>query len=83
MGATILNGADIGEECIVAAGTLVPEGMKIPARSLVMGLPAKVRRLITEGERQGLRVYADHYYEYKEAYLAESALRPPGPPASA
>ena len=72
MGATILNGARIGEECIVAAGTLVPEGMEVPPRSLVMGLPAKVRRPITEEERQGLRVYAQNYFEYKETYLAEA-----------
>ena len=72
MGATILNGAKIGDECIVAAGTLVPEGMEVPPRSLVMGLPAKVRRQVTEEERQGLRVYAQNYFEYKETYLAEA-----------
>ena len=74
MGAIILNGARIGEECIVAAGTLIPEGMEVPPRSLVMGLPGKVRRPITEEERESLRVYAQNYYEYKETYLAE----PPG-----
>ena len=79
MGATILNGAEIGAESIVAAGTLVPEGMKIPPRSLVMGLPAKVRRPVTEEERQGLRVYANNYLEYKETYLEETALPLPGP----
>ena len=71
MGATILNGAHVGEECIVAAGTLVPEGMTVPPRSLVMGMPAKVRREVTEEEREGLRRYASNYYEYKETYLAE------------
>jgi carbonic anhydrase/acetyltransferase-like protein (isoleucine patch superfamily) len=72
MAATILNDAEVGEECIVAAGTLVPEGMKVPPRSLVMGLPAKVRRPITDEEREGLRHYAQNYYEYKESYLAEA-----------
>jgi carbonic anhydrase/acetyltransferase-like protein (isoleucine patch superfamily) len=72
MGATILNGAHVGEESIVAAGTLIPEGMVIPPRSLVMGLPAKVRRPITEEERLGLRQYAQNYFEYKETYLAET-----------
>jgi carbonic anhydrase/acetyltransferase-like protein (isoleucine patch superfamily) len=75
MGAIILNGAKIGEECIVAAGTLIPEGMEVPPRSLVMGLPGKVRRPITEEERAGLRTYAQNYYEYKETYLAESEDR--------
>jgi len=75
MGATILNDARIGDECIVAAGTLVPEGMEVPPRSLVMGLPAKVRRQITAAEREGLRRYAENYFEYKETYLAESEAR--------
>ena len=75
MGATILNDAKIGDECIVAAGTLVPEGMEVPARSLVMGLPARVRRPITEEERKGLRQYAQNYFEYKETYLAEAEAR--------
>ena len=75
MGATILNDASIGDECIVAAGTLVPEGMEVPPGSLVMGVPGKVRRPITPEERQGLRVYAQNYFEYKETYLAETEAR--------
>ena len=74
MGASILNGADIGAESIVAAGSLVPEGMVVPPRSLVMGVPGKVRRPITEEERNGLRTYAQNYVEYKETYLAESGV---------
>lgn len=71
MGATILNEARIGEECIVAAGTLIPEGMIVPPRSLVMGMPGKVRRPVTDEEREGLRRYASNYFDYKETYLAE------------
>ena len=72
MGATILNGADLGDECIVGAQSLVPEGMVVPAGSLVMGVPARVRRPINDGEREGLRRYAANYYDYKERYLAEA-----------
>jgi carbonic anhydrase/acetyltransferase-like protein (isoleucine patch superfamily) len=72
MGATVLNDAELGEECIVAAQTLVPEGMKVPPRSLLMGVPAKVRRELTAEEREGLRRYAQNYFEYKESYLAET-----------
>src|SRR6185295_7261960 len=72
MGATILNGAHVGEESIVAAGTVIPEGMEIPRGSLVMGVPGKVRRETTAEEREGLRKYANNYYEYKESYLAET-----------
>lgn len=71
MGAIILNGAHIGEESIVGAGTLVPEGRVIPPRSLVLGTPGRVLRQVTEEERQGLREYAQNYFEYKETYLAE------------
>jgi carbonic anhydrase/acetyltransferase-like protein (isoleucine patch superfamily) len=71
MGATILNGAHVGEESIVGAGSLVPEGMIIPPRSLVMGLPATVRRPLNEAELASLRTYANNYCEYKEDYLAE------------
>ena len=74
MGASILNGAVIGAESIVAAGTLVPEGMVVPPGSLVMGLPAKVRRPVSDEERAGLRQYAQNYFEYKETYLAESGV---------
>jgi carbonic anhydrase/acetyltransferase-like protein (isoleucine patch superfamily) len=71
MGAIILNGAHIGAESIVAAGTLVPEGKEFPPGSLVIGSPGRVLRPITEEERQGLRTYAQNYYEYKETYLDE------------
>ena len=71
MGATILNGAHVGERSIIAAGTLVPEGMEIPPGSLVMGLPAKVRRPCTDEEREGIATYAENYFDYKESYLAE------------
>jgi len=74
MGAILLNGCRIGEGSIVAAGALVPEGMQVPPRSLVMGMPAKVRREVTEDERAGLRRYAQNYVRYKDEYrAAESA----------
>jgi carbonic anhydrase/acetyltransferase-like protein (isoleucine patch superfamily) len=73
MGATVLNDAIVGEECLIAAQTLVPEDMTIPPRSLVMGVPAKVRRPLTPEEIQLLHTSARNYYEYKEIYLGESA----------
>lgn len=50
MGAIIMNGAVIGEGCLIAAGALITEGMQIPPRSLVAGVPGKVRRELTEDE---------------------------------
>ncbi len=54
----------------MAAGALVPEGMVVPPRSVVMGSPAKVRRAVSEEERAGLRRYAENYVGYKDDYRA-------------
>ena len=77
MRATILNNAKVGAHSIVAAGALITEGMVIPSRSLVMGMPAKVKRPLTDEEVAGIDEYARRYYEYKETYLAaaDSAAR--------
>jgi carbonic anhydrase/acetyltransferase-like protein (isoleucine patch superfamily) len=61
MGAILLNGAQIGEDSIVAAGTLITEGFVVPPRSMVMGHPGKVRRDLTDAEISGIRESADHY----------------------
>lgn len=50
MNAVIMDEAEIGEQSIVAACAFVPAGMKVPARSLVSGLPAKVKRELSEAE---------------------------------
>jgi carbonic anhydrase/acetyltransferase-like protein (isoleucine patch superfamily) len=68
MGAMLLNGATIGSDSIVAAGTLVTEDTKIPARSLVMGRPGAVRRSLTDAEVASIRDYAERYVNYKKDY---------------
>lgn len=55
MGAVVLNGAVIGEGSLVAASALVPQGMVVPPRSLVSGVPARVRRELSETEVTGNR----------------------------
>jgi gamma-carbonic anhydrase len=69
MRAMLLNNVVVGEYSIVGAGALLTEGMKIPPRSLVLGLPAKVKRVLTDEEAAGIDEYARRYYEYKETYL--------------
>jgi carbonic anhydrase/acetyltransferase-like protein (isoleucine patch superfamily) len=69
MNSTLLNDVRIGEYSIVAAGALVPEGTVIPPGSLVMGMPARVRRLLTDDEAASIDAYAERYREYKNAYL--------------
>ena len=68
MGATILNGAVIGDDTIVAAGTLVTEGAVIPPRSLVMGSPGKVRRVLSDDDVASILEYAGNYVRYKKDY---------------
>lgn len=52
IGATVLNRASIGAQCVVGAGSLVTEGKSFPDRSLIMGVPAKVVRTLTEEEAE-------------------------------
>ncbi|MFI9201375.1 gamma carbonic anhydrase family protein [Streptomyces sp. NPDC053048] len=61
MGATVLNGAVIGAGSLVAAQALVPQGMRVPPGSLVAGVPAKVRRELTDEEREHIRTNAEMY----------------------
>jgi carbonic anhydrase/acetyltransferase-like protein (isoleucine patch superfamily) len=68
MGAIVLNGAVVHEESIVAAGTLVPERMVIPARSLVMGSPGKIRRVLGDADVVSIREYAENYVRLKGDY---------------
>ena len=68
MGAILLNGVVVGSDSIVAAGSLLPEGFEVPARSLVMGSPAKVRRALTDAEVASIRDYAERYVGYRLDY---------------
>lgn len=62
MGAIVLNGAKVGDNCLIGAGALVSEGKEIPDNSLVMGMPGKVVREITEDQgaiiKRGVASYA-------------------------
>jgi carbonic anhydrase/acetyltransferase-like protein (isoleucine patch superfamily) len=72
MGAILLNGAQVGAGSIVAAGTLLVEGQKVPPRSLVMGIPGKVKRLLTQAEVADIQLYADRYVGYRLDYMGGS-----------
>ncbi|MGA5561019.1 gamma carbonic anhydrase family protein [Streptomyces platensis] len=63
MGATVLNGAHIGAGSLVAAQALVPQGMQVPPGSLVAGVPAKVKRQLTDEERGTIKLNAAMYLE--------------------
>ncbi len=71
MGAIVLGGARIGAYSIIGAGALVTEDAVIPPRSVVVGMPGKVVREVSEEEMEGLRWRAEHYVERARTYLAE------------
>jgi len=69
MGAILLNGARVGADSIVAAGSLVPERLVIPPRSLVMGSPASVRKTLSDAEVASILEYSGNYVRYRLDYM--------------
>jgi carbonic anhydrase/acetyltransferase-like protein (isoleucine patch superfamily) len=69
MSATILDGAVIGKESIVGAGSLVTKNKVFPPHSLIMGSPAKVIRELNEDEIKELYASAFRYVEFKKDYV--------------
>jgi carbonic anhydrase/acetyltransferase-like protein (isoleucine patch superfamily) len=69
MGSIVLNGARIGENSIVAAGAVVTPGTVVPPGSLVVGIPAKVKRPLTPEEIEHNRQSAEHYVEAAEEFM--------------
>jgi len=78
--AVVLNHAVVGPECLIGACALIPEGKVIPARSLVMGTPGKVVRLLTDAEVAGIRAISAGYVanarRYRERFVPAAAFTP-------
>jgi carbonic anhydrase/acetyltransferase-like protein (isoleucine patch superfamily) len=70
MGSVILSGAEIGAHCLIAGGAVVLEGTVVPDGSLVAGVPAKVRRALTDDEKAGLLANAAIYLEHLARHAA-------------
>lgn len=70
MSATVLNGAVVGTGSLIAAGALVMGGTVIPPRSLVAGVPGKVRRELSDDEVAGIRHNAEVYLEHTRTHAA-------------
>ena len=68
MGAVVLNGAVIGAGSLVAAGTVVLEGTEVPPGSLVAGVPGKVKRQVTDAERERIRSGTESYVTRARRY---------------
>lgn len=72
IGATVLNHSHIGEGCIIAAGSVIPEHTRVPPRTLWAGVPAKLRRELDDKDRALILEYAQNYVDYVEIYLKEA-----------
>lgn len=71
MGSTILDHAEIGEECIIGANTLITQGTKIPPRSLVVGSPGKVVRGLTEKDLDLIQLSINTYVQKGKEFKKE------------
>ena len=77
MRSVVLDGAEIGDQCLIAAGSVVTPRTKIPAGSMVMGMPGKVVRQLSDEDRAGLRAWAEKYVSVARAHAAkQEKLRP-------
>ena len=73
IGSVVLNGAKIGKNCIIGSKALVTEGMDVPDGSMVLGIPGKIKKTLTEEEQSVVPLGADHYIDNYKKYkqLAE------------
>ena len=71
IGSIVLDDVRVGHESLVAAGSLISPGTIIPPRSLVMGMPARVKRPLTDEEVASLDRFWQNYVEYSAVYLRE------------
>ncbi len=68
MGAIVMDGVEIGEDCLIGAGALVTPGTIVPPRSLVLGSPARIQRSVTRDEMDLIADAAMRYVEYTRKY---------------
>ena len=70
MGAILLNGSRVGARSLVAAGALLPEGRSYPPGSLIMGVPGRQVRLLSDEERaevaRGARIYVRNARRFRD-----------------
>ncbi len=71
IGSILLDDVRVGAQSLVAAGSLISPGTIIPPRSLVMGIPARVKRPLTDEEIVGLNAFWQNYVEYIPHYQNE------------
>ena len=71
IGSIVLDDARIGAQSLIAAGSLISPGTMIPPRSLVMGVPGRVKRPLTDEEVASLDLFWQNYVTYSKMYRSE------------
>jgi carbonic anhydrase/acetyltransferase-like protein (isoleucine patch superfamily) len=77
MGAKLLSRTRLGEECLIAAGAVVPPGMVVPDRMAVMGVPGKIVRPVKDEELKYMRWLTTHYVALAEKHVRGEVTRYP------
>ena len=70
MGAILLSRTRIGRECLIAAGAVVPPGLVVPDRMVVMGVPGKIVRPVKDDELAYMRWLVTHYVDLARKHVA-------------
>src|SRR3954453_15235202 len=78
MGSILLSRTKIGKDCLIAAGAVVPPGLEVPDGMLVIGVPGKIARPVSEKDLKYMRWLTGHYVELAERYTREENVRPTG-----
>lgn len=76
IGAILLDGAKIGRNCIIAAGTLIPPDAAIPDGKVVMGVPGEIVRDVTVEDRRNIEVAANRYIDLAREHAQGLYRRP-------
>jgi carbonic anhydrase/acetyltransferase-like protein (isoleucine patch superfamily) len=73
IGSIVLDDVRVGAKSLVAAGSLLSPGTIVPPRSLVMGVPGRVKRSLTEQEVAELDLFWQNYVRFTNLYLQEQS----------
>lgn len=71
MNATVLHDSEIGNYCVIGAGTVVSQGMKIPDRSFVAGVPGRIKGEVTEAQLWWVAEGSPYYQRLAQQYKKE------------
>lgn len=67
-GSIVLDECEIAEGAVIAAGAVLSPGTKVPARTLMMGVPAKPKRQVTDEEFQEILYSSQNYARYAKEH---------------